>query len=627
MQKLSGRASWCWVFSIAVFLCLSCNSDPRVVESKSLFQKFIEFSRSGDERAVCALYAPESQPFVRLTPEQADRMRRTSFDLIKTVPHDNYVELQVLIEAERKQYAGFFHMVTTDSGLRLQFPFVLLAQNWPTVQSRHFVVHSRAMQVKSLMDDSLCGESPDTTFLESFLQQLTGLTGWEPETPIHYYHCADTREAGELIGVKDQAVAHIGPCVISWRPLDLQQITYAAMIDAPQPIDILALGIGFWGELKVPFPNEQYRENSLRLIGKYVAQLDTIPLSQLVRFYRLDTSQSKTVANMASVVGGVVIQKLMERNGEEQFCALYQASTDPAAFETALTNLYGLRVAEIEQELIAEYQAYRPVTPPAQSSAGDSGEFAYEHLAIHPTDLNSDLLNTHVIKTAHCQLQCSNDYTLEIASIAATVEQEYERVAADFSFDRTTAKPLIIVLPHQQYVQFSDDLAGGYLREIGRDSLSIVIEESRFRIGTPRFAQVVSHELTHYVIRWLNGGRKTHGGGMAVKCFEEAICQFEDGRDNLSKSEWVSLFKETPYQTLAEIDTATTPDIMRMAIAEFRLLVDLMVERNGYKILAELAPSLQSAPLEETLSRATGVPFDTLQQEWFRRMRQRYSGT
>jgi hypothetical protein len=463
--------------------------------------------------------------------------------------------------------------------------------------------------------------------LENFLQKLMLATGWEPHSPIHYYHCGDIHEAGGLIGVKDQAVAHIGPCVISWRPFDLQQVTYAALVDAPRSIDFLSLGIGFWGELQVPFPNEQYRENSLRLVGKYVAQLDTIPLSQLVCFDRLDTTQSKPVAGMASVIGGVVIQKLVERYGETKFRALYQASTDPAAFETALTNFHGMTTTELEHELIAEYQAYRPVTPPAQSSAGDSGEFAYEHLAIHPTDLNTDLLNTQLIKTDHCQIQCSNDYTLEVASIVATVEQEYQKVAADLSFDQTTARPLVTVLTHAQYAQLSDDQAGGYLREFANESVSIVIDESRFRIGTPRFAQVVRHELTHYLIRRLNGGRKTDGDGVAAKCFEEAICQFEDGRDSLSHSQWVSLFKENPYLTLAEIDTATAPHIMRIAIAEFRLLVDLLIERNGRKILAELAPTLQTAPLEETLSRAAGVPFDTLQQDWFRQMRQRYSGT
>ncbi len=338
---------------IGAILCLviaACTGDKVTPEIAGLWDQYVSAMGSADTAAVQALYAPESRPYVRLTPDRLALFDTARFTPLKAQRLDSYTLLTVAIDQPSGMDTADYYLVRQDDSLRFQLPLVLFAGKWPTVQLGNFRLHSDPAR-------------PDTSQIDMlryarFLVRIDSLTGDTLQQPVDYFLCNDSAQVAELLGTNDRPWGTVGSAVVTAKQYEFAEMARAALLQRPVRYAFLhegLVGFGEWERMRF-YKQSIFQKNSRETIGKYLAQVTPDTLQLLLSWDPYQKAASdKRITTMQYFVATAVVNDLLEREDDARFRTLYQRSTDAASFSKAVKELYHLTPEQLIVELDEKY--------------------------------------------------------------------------------------------------------------------------------------------------------------------------------------------------------------------------------------------------------------------------------
>ncbi len=233
-----------------------------------------------------------------------------------------------------------------------QYPFILLAGDWPT---------QSFSQIRFHIDPAISPQTViDTVPYERYLAQICALTGLNLQRPIDYYLCRDSATSVELLGMDDRSWGRIGPCVITFEPFEFAEITRVVLAQAPPPFDFLSQGIVGYGELeRAALDTRPFMVgNTNCTLDKYLSQVTPDTLDMLLNWSVIRSGlTAPPLAILQFYIGAAFVSELADLKDAATFRQLYDRSRDAETFTAATEDLYGMTPQELLEELTAKYDS------------------------------------------------------------------------------------------------------------------------------------------------------------------------------------------------------------------------------------------------------------------------------
>lgn len=357
-QKVSPGGFWvCLMVTTAyIFLC-GCGQNPKIRQSIEVWGNYVDAVRVGDSEAAGNHFTPESRPYFGLDSALQSSYKASRFTVVKTELNSSYIRLQILQKTDTGRIAFYEYLVSQQASYRLQYPFLIFADNWPVKTSPHFIIHSRSFALSPVVDDSADGPiiyDPDV--FEKYYAKIHSCTGIGYDGTVDYYFCRDKDEAGLLSGQDSTTRAVFGPCIISTEKYDLADITRVIISRQTKPCDLLYYGVLGYGELERARVENAPTDDVNAMTAKYIKKLDMHPLSALLHGSGQAAEQERR--RDMFFIGGALVKYLIDTYGEDKFRELYQSATSADEFEKELLMIYNLNLSRIEDQLRHQYQPY-----------------------------------------------------------------------------------------------------------------------------------------------------------------------------------------------------------------------------------------------------------------------------
>lgn len=259
---------------------------------------------------------------------------------------------------------------------------------------------------------------------------------------------------------------------------------------------------------------------------------------------------------------------------------------------------------------------------------GSTYEYQRENQPIN--DLRRDLFDTQVLRTQHCKIQYSLGPTSNMGTLVMLSEECYKQVAKDLDFDVKADRPIILFLSRSDYAAVTSDQSGAFTPNGPNDTGdSVYINIDKFPPDSDRLAEVVRHELSHFVCsklrRTIMGrllGRKPPDS-RSLWALEEAIAQFEEPRADSAAELLGILLQGQPFISFEQMDLSTAPGSKPIAIQEMRLFLDMVTERYGARAVARLAHCANLWPMRKVIAEAFAVSDSDIELQFFEYMTKR----
>jgi hypothetical protein len=344
------------VATLYIILC-GCGQNPGDTQSIKIWNNYVKAIRSGDSHAAGSYFTPESRPYFTMDSALQDDYTVSKFTIIKAELDYSYIRLKISQENEQGQAILYKYLIPQQETYRIQYPFLIFAAYWPVKESPHFAVHGREFAFSPVVDDST-GESIiyDPEVLEAYYAKIKNCTGSACEGTVDYYFCRDKEEAGLLSGQDTASWIVIGPCVISTERYDLADVTRVIVNGQKKPCDLLYYGLLGYGELERAKMENAPMENINTTTAKYIAKLNTHPLSILIR--ESDQAEEQERRKDMFFIGGALVKYLIDTYGTDKFRELYQSASTADDFREQLFRIYEMDLNDIQVHLIHAYQPY-----------------------------------------------------------------------------------------------------------------------------------------------------------------------------------------------------------------------------------------------------------------------------
>jgi hypothetical protein len=348
------------LFTIFLTIILnSCGMDKATKEAAKVWEDYVEALKAGKEEVAKSFFTKESQAyFSEPDSQELDYWKDSKFTIIKEKNYDSFVKLQVLAEKDNRQFAVFRYLVKQDSKYLLQYPFLIFAKEWPVMETQHFIVHSQSFYPRDFLEANEDTIAINPMVLEEFYAKIKNLIGIDYPKRIDYYLCQKEDQAELLAGVRQITRTFRGSAVISIHRYDFATITDALTYTQKRPIDLLYYGIWGYAELQ-SMRVEKIDTDAVNFpIAKRLEKWGKRPiLSLLERQKTKDESERQRVYDIF-IVGGALIDYLIEKFGADKFRALYQNSWTCQEFENQILVVYNTNLVSLERELNKKYDKY-----------------------------------------------------------------------------------------------------------------------------------------------------------------------------------------------------------------------------------------------------------------------------
>ncbi len=355
-------------------LC-SCTNDGIPGDIRDVWNSYETALRAGDEPAARSLWTEESARFCELLTGDSLRNRESTYSLIKVDKHDAYVRLQVLEEWGEMQMAHFFYLVRPADKYLFQYPFILFANDWPTVKTTHFTFHLRPSADELFATQNGSATPLDTLPYERYVSRLLQLTGLDLQQPIDYYLCDDTSQVSLLAGLKNAFRITIGSCSITTRANDFSEIAGIVLRRQTGPIEFLRIGLCGSGEservLSENTPSATMSNYSF--CAKYLSRLTPDTLDILFDLETADLTLYRRLYTMRKNVAGTLVYEMIRRDSANQFAALYRGSRTGDDFNRLFLSVYGEQPYSMLKAVNQRYTEYINKNGPTLQNPGKAG--------------------------------------------------------------------------------------------------------------------------------------------------------------------------------------------------------------------------------------------------------------
>lgn len=321
---------------LAITFVYCCGSSD-VSDAVKVFSRYCQAMREGNLQETAYCWSLRDYP--KFTKERRESFKKVKTSILKAEKKDNYIRLFVKFEEDTSSYDKWVYFIKETGRIVMAHRVKALTMDWLTVESPHFILHSKDIT----NEETIVGK------LEDYYKKITDVVGIEAEGKIEYFLFDSEEGFSKIFGHKPRGEITMGRSIISWKFrkefIPSHEMTHAIFYALGMAIPFLSEGIATFSYYYI-FCLDWKGHSLEHWINEYMDTGRYVPISDLIagsKFYEVPSEISyKETASFVAY--------LIEKGGIEKFRELYAHSSSENEFKEMVKALYGKNINQMEEE-------------------------------------------------------------------------------------------------------------------------------------------------------------------------------------------------------------------------------------------------------------------------------------